>query len=798
MAAAKTGALLSCAASIGAVLAGADAAAVAALADFGTEVGLVVPGRRRHPRHLGRPGDHRQARRRRPRRQEEDAAGGVRHGGRARRARRRARRLLPQRRPRRGRGAPGDTTSSSGAAAARPPRSSPAQHLGAALAALDRADLDPAAAAELVAAGPVHLRASASDAARRPIDAGCAEALRRGRATRCSACSTPTAGGRASCRRTSRSTPRTCCCASSSASAPPRTADATATWIRAAAARRRHVGDVHRRPGRPVDDRRGVRRAAPGRRPADASHMEKAATFVRDAGGLERRQGVHPHLWLALGGQWSWDDLPSLPPEVILLPTWFPLNIYDFACWARQTIVALTVVGAHRPSRPLPFALDELRTGAPPPPRALAGARSRAASSCSTACSTATSAGRCAAAPHGDRPARSQWILARQEADGSWGGIQPPWVYSLLALHLEGFPLDHPAMRAGFDGLDRFTIDDDRGRRVECCQSPVWDTALAVIALADAGVPPDHPALVQRGRAGCSTRRSACPATGRCAGPTSSPAAGRSSSRTTTTPTSTTPPMVGARPAPRRPPRRRPGVGAAVPAGAAVAGGHAEPRRRLGRVRRRQHPRALPTAAVLRLRRGDRPAVGRRHRPRGRVARRRAAAPTGAAARRRRVAARRSRSADGSWFGRWGANHVYGTGAAVPALVAAGGHRYDRRGAAGRGVAGGAPEPRRRLGRGPALVPRPALARAGRVDGVADGVGAARRCSPPVERRRPWTAACAGWSGPSDPTAPGTSRGSPAPGSPATSTSTTTCTGRCSRSRRSAATWRGGDGDDAS
>jgi squalene-hopene/tetraprenyl-beta-curcumene cyclase len=229
--------------------------------------------------------------------------------------------------------------------------------------------------------------------------------------------------------------------------------------------------------------------------PPDAAHMEKAATFIRDAGGLERTR-VFTHLWLALGGQWSWDDVPALPPEVILLPQWCPLNIYDFACWARQTIVALTVVGAHRPVRPLPFELDELRTGAPPPAHR----------------SLRTTEGKFELLDrvlhryerHALRPLRRaaikraiNWILAHQEADGGWGGIQPPWVYSLLALHLEGFPLDHPVIRKGFAGLDSFTIDDDLGRRIECCQSPVWDTALAMLALADAGLPPDHPALVK-------------------------------------------------------------------------------------------------------------------------------------------------------------------------------------------------------------------------------------------------------------------------------------------------------------
>src|ERR1700746_1542634 len=63
-------------------------------------------------------------------------------------------------------------------------------------------------------------------------------------------------------------------------------------------------------------------------------------------------------------GQWSWDDLPVMPPELIYLPAWFPLNVYDWACWARQTIVPLTIVGTFRPAKPFLFGLTELRPDA--------------------------------------------------------------------------------------------------------------------------------------------------------------------------------------------------------------------------------------------------------------------------------------------------------------------------------------------------------------------------------------------------------------------------------------------------
>jgi squalene-hopene/tetraprenyl-beta-curcumene cyclase len=171
-----------------------------------------------------------------------------------------------------------------------------------------------------------------------------------------------------------------------------------------------------------------------------------------------------------------------------------PLNVYDFACWARQTIVPLTVVGTLRPCRPLPFGIDELRSGVGPQP--VPGLLSWAGGF------RLLDRALHAYSRHPVRPLRkhamrhaAEWILARQEADGSWGGIQPPWVYSLLALHLLGYPLDHPAVRAGIDGLDGFVVrehtPDGMVRRLEACQSPVWDTALALVALVDAGVPPD-------------------------------------------------------------------------------------------------------------------------------------------------------------------------------------------------------------------------------------------------------------------------------------------------------------------
>ena len=84
--------------------------------------------------------------------------------------------------------------------------------------------------------------------------------------------------------------------------------------------------------------------------PPEAEHMLRAAELIRDLGGVEKAR-VFTHIWLALFGLWPWDETPAVPAELNLLPSWFPFNPYDFACWARQTIVALSIVASHRPVR---------------------------------------------------------------------------------------------------------------------------------------------------------------------------------------------------------------------------------------------------------------------------------------------------------------------------------------------------------------------------------------------------------------------------------------------------------------
>jgi squalene-hopene/tetraprenyl-beta-curcumene cyclase len=405
-----------------------------------------------------------------------------------------------------------------------------------------------------------------------------------------------------------------------------------------------------------------------------AAHMRTAREFVLDRGGIERTR-VFTRLWLALFGEWSWDDLPALPPEVIFFPSWFPLNVYDFACWARQTIVPLTVVGSMRPVRPLPFDLRELRTGAPPPaPRPLS-----------------TWEGRFerldrwlhAYERHPVRGLRraalaraAEWIVRRQEADGSWGGIQPPWVYSIIALHLLGYPLDHPVMAGAMRGIEGFTIREGDQRRLEACQSPVWDTALAVIGLSDAGVAGEHPAMVRAG-AWLLDEEIRVPGDWAVRRPGLEPAGWAFEFANDNYPDldDTAEVVMALRrldlPDPERVPAAA-GRGVRWLLGMQSADGgwgafDADNTRTLcrrlpfcdfGEVI--DPPSADVTAHAVEALVGE----GLAGDPR---------------VRRGLAWLERSQEADGSWFGRWGANHVYGTGAVVPAAVAAGVPRSDPR-----------------------------------------------------------------------------------------------------------------------
>jgi len=225
---------------------------------------------------------------------------------------------------------------------------------------------------------------------------------------------------------------------------------------------------------------------------AEEPVMRRALRMILDQGGLVEAR-VFTKIWLALFGVYPWDGVPSMPPELVHLPSWAPLNLYDFACWARGTIAPLLIVISHRPVRDLGVDVSEVIV---PSSRqrmhevAGSGVFLQLDKVLKLYDKLPRQPGRAAS-----RTRLVEWITERQEADGGWGGIQPPWVYSLIALHLEGMSVDDPVIRRGLEGFGRFSIDDENGWRLQACMSPVWDTAWAMLALRRAGVPREHMSL---------------------------------------------------------------------------------------------------------------------------------------------------------------------------------------------------------------------------------------------------------------------------------------------------------------
>ena len=416
----------------------------------------------------------------------------------------------------------------------------------------------------------------------------------------------------------------------------------------------------------------------------DAPHMKLARDWITEQGGVEATR-VFTRIWLALSGLWSWDDLPVIPPELIYLPSWFPLNIYDWGCWARQTIVALAVVQSFRPARPIGISIDELKTGGPHgrAPRPLRDLDARpVGGTTSPRDPWARFFNALDQALHHYRPVKSvrraalrrcaEWMIARQEKDGCWGGIQPPWVYSLMAMNLLGYDLDHPVMAKGIAGLDRYTILEDTAdgpvRRLEACQSPVWDTILTMTALADAGLAADDPSLGRaarwvldeeiRGPGDWQVRR-----------PDVAPGGWAFEFDNDNYPdTDDTAEVVLAL---RRVGPKTPKNQAAIDRALTWLAGMQSKDGGWGAFdadNTRNLVNKLPFCdfgAVI-----DPPSADvTAHIVEAFAAEGRSAEP---AVRRGVVWLLRAQEPDGSWFGRWGANYLYGTGAVVPALIAAG------------------------------------------------------------------------------------------------------------------------------
>lgn len=240
-----------------------------------------------------------------------------------------------------------------------------------------------------------------------------------------------------------------------------------------------------------------------GRVSAEENFMKKAKEFILSQGGVTKAN-IITKFWLALFGQFPWSAVPLIPPELIFLPKWFYLNIYKFSSWARATILPLAILSHLRPVRQVPegAGIAELYSEGE---QDFSFRRNGMVSWENFYLTLDKIFKVYQKLPL--KPGRGialgkieKWVVQHQDADGSWGGIMLPWVYALFALKGLGYSNDHPVIRKGMEGLENFILEDERGFRLQPAVSPVWDTAWAIIALRDSGLPPDHPALTGAAR----------------------------------------------------------------------------------------------------------------------------------------------------------------------------------------------------------------------------------------------------------------------------------------------------------
>jgi squalene-hopene/tetraprenyl-beta-curcumene cyclase len=231
----------------------------------------------------------------------------------------------------------------------------------------------------------------------------------------------------------------------------------------------------------------------------DSPHMTAACNRVHELGGLERTNSF-TRFYLALAGVIEWDMVPAVPPELMLLPRWFPINIYEMSSWTRAIVIPLTLLYAHKPQWPVGRRLDELFLDASNRKCAFDFGPGLSWRNFFLTLDRALKIyERLPWKPGRQRAIRAgrDWMLEHLERTEGLAAIYPAMMNSIYALIALGQPPDHPQTAREIREFGRFEIEDASTLRLQPCVSPVWDTAIAVFCLIEAGVPADHPALVK-------------------------------------------------------------------------------------------------------------------------------------------------------------------------------------------------------------------------------------------------------------------------------------------------------------
>lgn len=236
---------------------------------------------------------------------------------------------------------------------------------------------------------------------------------------------------------------------------------------------------------------------------AEAPEMKRARDFIRSVGGVAKVR-IFTRIFFAQFGLFPWAAVPQLPVEFILMPSSSPVSIYRLSSWARSTVVPLLIIRHHERTYALPNGkksrdndfLDELWVDPSnkivpySPAMTKSEGRHPVTLGFTMLDKLLYRLGGLKRQPWRGRARRRcvRWILKHQEHEGDWAGIIPPMHAGIQALLLEGYTLQDDVVRRGIEAVERFTWEDHRGKRLQSCISPVWDTVLMTRSLCDAGV----------------------------------------------------------------------------------------------------------------------------------------------------------------------------------------------------------------------------------------------------------------------------------------------------------------------
>jgi len=230
--------------------------------------------------------------------------------------------------------------------------------------------------------------------------------------------------------------------------------------------------------------------------------MLRAREMALHLGGVPR-MNTFSKLYLALIGLYSWEYVPTIPCEVLLIGKWFHVNFWDMSNWSRGMIVPLAIINHFKPTRPVKVDLDELYPDGIHE-RDLALAPDPEKISLRNFFLWLDRLHKLAEwfAEHGLHPFRKtalkkceRWMLERCEGSDGLAAIFPAMLNSLIALQALGYPDDHPEVVRAARELKKLEHETEDSVRIEPCFSPVWDTAIVTVCLRESGVPENHPAM---------------------------------------------------------------------------------------------------------------------------------------------------------------------------------------------------------------------------------------------------------------------------------------------------------------